>query len=182
MVSINNIKTSTKLLGSFSIIGILLILVGVIGYISTKNNNDALSSMYEDNLIPISEVGQIDQLLYSIRGDSYKYLVFTEERNSVQVTINDEISKVNALLEGFRNRELMDTESAALKVFDETWKEYQSALAEAIGYANSNQQESVSATFNSGGRISNARKAIGAAIDELSKISLDEAASLHKQG
>ena len=45
MVSINNIKTSTKLLGSFSIIGILLILVGVIGFISTKNNNDALSSM-----------------------------------------------------------------------------------------------------------------------------------------
>ena len=60
--------------------------------------------------------------------------------------------------------------------------EYQSALTEAIGFANSKQQESINDTFLTGGRLSNARKAVGTAIDELSKISLDEALRRHEQG
>ena len=36
MNSLNNIKTATKLFGSFAIICVLLIIVGLIGFTSTK--------------------------------------------------------------------------------------------------------------------------------------------------
>ena len=86
-----NIKTATKLFGSFAIICILLIIVGLIGFTSTKNSNDALANMYEDNLIPVSETGQIDQLLYGLRGDSYKYVLFPAERSITKKAIDEEI-------------------------------------------------------------------------------------------
>ena len=74
MKALNNLKTSVKLIGSFIIVSLLTVLIAFLGYINMKTIDDGMTTMYLDNLIPISDMGAIDADMNQIRGDVYKGL------------------------------------------------------------------------------------------------------------
>ena len=78
-----------KLLGSFILIVIILGIIAGIGYVNMKSINDGMTTMYNDRLVPIDQLGIAKSDFYFIRGDLYKYEVFPDERNNLtnEVTI-----------------------------------------------------------------------------------------------
>ncbi len=99
--------------------------------------------MYYDRLMPIVDLGTVTETLYSIRGDCYKYILLPEEQTATKSKINEQVVQVNQLTSGYSNRNLLETEVAALEVFNTAWIEYQSAINDYIRMVDSDNEASL---------------------------------------
>ena len=177
-----NVKTSTKLLGGFAIICFLVILVGVIGYSNTNSINNGMTEMYYDRLLPIVDLGTVSETLSSIHGDCYKYILLPDEQTATKSKINEQVIQVNQLISKYHNRNLLETEVAALEVFNNAWETYQSAINDFIQMVDSDNEASAHQTLLDDGRLSYSRKAVDEAIRNLSNINMEIANGLNQFG
>ncbi|PKM76382.1 MAG: hypothetical protein CVU90_12765 [Firmicutes bacterium HGW-Firmicutes-15] len=68
----NNIRTMNKLIISFTIVSLLLALVGYVGWSSMKTTNDGMTTIYQERLIPMDQLGKANVSLLSIRGNMWQ--------------------------------------------------------------------------------------------------------------
>lgn len=115
MINLNNIKISTKLLMSFSIILLIVVAVGVAGFYSTRSINE--------NLIDIS-MSDLPSVNYLLQADRDLYQLLAAERSMIFSNVNSEMFEQLLVdyeenLEQSKQRfekfkELADTNAAAL--------------------------------------------------------------------
>ena len=82
MFNLNNVKISSKLLMSFSIILLIVVVVGAVGFMSTRNINR--------NLIDIS-TGDLPSVNYLLQADRDLYQLLTAERSMIFSAVNSEL-------------------------------------------------------------------------------------------
>jgi len=82
MINVNNIKIGSKLLLSFSIILMIVVIVGVAGFMSTRSLND--------NLIGIS-TGDLPSVNYLLQADRDLYQLLTDERSMIFTDVKSEL-------------------------------------------------------------------------------------------
>jgi methyl-accepting chemotaxis protein len=121
---LNDVKMSTKLLGSFGIMVVMMIIIVVVGYIGMNDINNGMTQLYYDRTLPIQQVGTANAAFYKMRGDVYKYLLIVEERENVQSDIIADQEIINKQIDLYRNTYLVDEEIAALAEFDRTYAAY----------------------------------------------------------
>jgi methyl-accepting chemotaxis protein len=178
MNALNNINTRVKLLGGFIIVCVLLAVVGVVGFASMNNINNNLTTLYVNELVPISNLGEVDMLISSLRGDAYRYFLVPEDRSNTLNSINNKKVAINRLMEEFSNTLLMDSEVASVGVFNAGWNDFQMALTEYIGLVDSNMPSEALSKLNTGGRLAKTLIVIEDEIIELKVINTNFAAEL----
>ncbi len=177
-----NLKTGVKLLSGFLVISTLMMVVGYVGYNNMKSINNGMSAMYSDRLVPIGTLGKIETTLYKMRGDVYKYIILTDER---EVTFN-EIAKdettVNDLVVDYQANDISQEEIDSLLLFDEAWKTYQQEVDLIIDNINKGNETEAFTSIKDGGGAANARKAIGTVIGNLVEMNKTIASETNEQG
>ena len=181
MKFINDIKTAYKLVGSFIIVAILALLIAIIGYQNMKSINNGMTEMYQDALIPVEKLSQIETDIYTIRGDIFQALLIQTEFDNNVSEINDMISSVEQDFSDYHSTPLTDEEITESAIFTTAWDEYKSAVQEAISLESNGDHTAAVASVTEGGRTSNARKAVGDSINKLIQINVDSADAADKQ-
>jgi methyl-accepting chemotaxis protein len=82
MINLNNVKISSKLLMSFSIILMIVVVVGAAGFMSARNINR--------NLIDIS-TGDLPSVNYLLQADRDLYQLLTDERSMIFTNVKTEL-------------------------------------------------------------------------------------------
>ncbi len=82
MINLNNIRISTKLLMSFSIILLIVVAVGIAGFNSTRKIND--------NLVDIS-TSDLPSVNFLLQADRDLYQLLTSERSMIFSNVNSEM-------------------------------------------------------------------------------------------
>ncbi len=182
MNALNNLKTAVKLLGGFIIICLLLAVVGAMGFVNMKNINDGLTTMYFDRLVPVGDLSLVEARIYGIRGDTYKYMFFPEVREATKGKIYDKVAEIDQLIDKYSNTSLLNSEVAGLEAFNTSWKNFQDALTEFLGFVDNDQEVEARATILDGGKLSDARYVVDSAIVNLRTINTDYAAKLNSDG
>lgn len=182
MKVINNLKTGTKLFGSFLLMILILIGIALLGFANIRSLNTGLTSMYSNSTLPIEQLGTVQIQLYRIRGDSYKYILVPEQRSDIEKAIQDGMAQVEEAIAKYEASFLTAEEKAELKVFHEAWKEYQAAVNEDISFVNAGKDEDARQSMLEGGRTANARKAVGGSTDKLIAINVQIAEKLFTDG
>ncbi len=182
MNTLNNLKTGTKLIGSFVIVALITMVVAYIGYSNMKSIDDGMTSMYKDRTVPINDLGEVDAGLMQIRGDVYKLLLIPsevakskEEIASIQKDIKERIEKYKATF-------LLESEKTELKVFEPALEEYFAAVDEIIAWNDVGNKDDPIVSLTGTGRATTARKAIGASAQKLLDINVQEAYALNERG
>ena len=132
MNTLNNIKVGKKIVGSFVIITLLLVVVAVSSFFNMKNINDGMTTMYANRLVPISLLGQAGSAFYNVRGDLYKYIMFPDERTVLEQEIKAQVAEVEKDKNGFHSKYLMPAEKSEAEHFDIFWADYTKELAEVL--------------------------------------------------
>lgn len=101
-----NLKISTKIVFGFSLVIILAILIGSIGYFSLGTINSSMQSMYNNNLLPIRYLGEVRRELLTIRGDVFKYIGTnkSDEREELERSIAKALKCLRSLLTDLRKQ------------------------------------------------------------------------------
>lgn len=177
---LDNTKIGTKLIASFLIIAAILGIVAVIGYTNMKTINDGMTSMYYDKLIPIQDLGTAESAFLTLRGDLYKYIAIPDQRTTIKSSFADSRKTINDMFVKYRATKLMDSEVAGLKVFDAAWVNYQTLFDDAIVKVDAGKEKEVIDSLGSGS-MSDARKAVGDAINNLQEINRADAERINTE-
>lgn len=173
-----NYKIGTKLMVSFLIIAALIGVIAVVGYMNMKDINDRMTTMYNDRLVPIDNLGKAYGDAYQIRGDLYKYVAQKSGREKTKEAINTGIANVEKDIEMYKASELTDEEKEELKKFEAAWPEYQKNIRSVISLVDSGKEQEAIDLLASGGMTSS-RTAVANAIDTLMKINVKTAEKLN---
>ncbi len=82
-----SLSVRTKLVGGFVVILVLLLGVGTIGYLNMGTINHGGINLYDNHVIPLKKLDLIDKTMMQIRGDVYKYILFTSEQDTMRQAI-----------------------------------------------------------------------------------------------
>ena len=182
MKAFNDLKVGTKLVGGFLAVALIIVVVAVFGYTNLKSVNAYMTGMYNDRLVPIHQLGLAESALFSMRGNVYKFILLPEERAKIEKAIADDIAVVNEEISKYRETFLVQEEKDGLVKFDAAWATYQKEVSEVLSLAKAGNEKAALEKIADGGSTSNARKAVGAVMEELLDINEKIAAELRPQG
>lgn len=177
---INNLKTRTKLLGSFLIVAVFVIIVGAYGTFNMKTINEGMASMYKDRLLPIEMLNQILKNELSAKSEMLSMVYSTNaEQISASFKIIEDLTKQDdTFLKQYEATYLLDKEKIALQKFKSDANTYRDARTKAINLISQSKQQEALVLMS---EVSTAREKSQKDLEELIKINKDEADNLHTQ-
>ena len=149
----------TKLIGGFSILVLLLIAVGITGYLNLNQMKSQMSEMYNGSTLPLNELGLVDASLYQIRGDVYKFDLLPAQRDETEADLNSARNQINTQLSAYHSINLSASEKQALAAVDNTWSTYNGEVDKCMVLIKAGQEQEMLSMIADGGSTSNARKA-----------------------
>jgi methyl-accepting chemotaxis protein len=180
---LNRLKLNirTKLLGSFLIVVAIVAIVGVIGYINLKKVNQSTDIIYTQGVTRNQQLDKIDETIFQLRGDYYKYMIVPAERDSWKTSIASEEKTVNDILVSYQAYlEQFSTQShdaAAVKsmnnsfvALNSAWATYVDCTARVLKAVDNAQPDEAVKLILVGGDLSNSRRAASAAIATMEQV------------
>lgn len=169
MKFIDNMKTRSKLIGGFILVAVLIVVVALLGITNLSSMNNQLASMYQGNLVPISQVGTINTAFTNLRGDIYRYLVVADARADTLATFDERTATIQTTMDEFRSKSLTAEEEAILIEYEPAMQAFDVALAEYIEYVDTGNTDAALASLGVGGDILVARQNVTAVLDKLTE-------------
>lgn len=167
MKFLNDLNTRRKLIGGFLIAVLITLIVAFIGYSNMKTIMQGTDSIYDDSLIPVTDLDVINAGLMQIRGDVYKVILIPSEAEVSKGSITKKVTEINASFEKYKSSNLSESEIQEVKNFESAWTEYQAAFTETLSLFDRGNKEAAIATITGSGRTANARKAVGGSLQKL---------------
>jgi methyl-accepting chemotaxis protein len=162
----NNLSLKTKLYTGYISVIALMIAVGVIGYLNISTLDNSLSSMYSDQVVTIQGLSTINQTVFTIRGDLYKYMIIQDTRADTKKTINDEMNGISAVVEKTSTVGLSKEDAANVTTFNKVWPDFVNAANDYMTLIDQNKSDEALASLNTGGQLFNARAAVSQSLDD----------------
>ncbi len=138
-----NLKIRNKLISSFLIVALLIVVVGVVGINSMKTININLESIYIRGLIPIQEISDVRKNILTIRLLLSQLLV---EGNSISISdtskqVNDAREENNKIMSAYENTNLSEREKELVKEFKSNLTEYRKSQDNLMNLVKQNKLE-----------------------------------------
>ncbi len=177
----NNQRTQTKLMISFVTLVVLLIITAAFGYFNCYFINANITAMYQDELLPVHNIGTIQENLYRMRGDVYKYILLPNEQAATLESINGDIQAIHDAEAAYRNSSLTEEQQVELERFTTAWAEYQAAVKNIINLEDQGKHDRALASLLDGGRVTTARDTVMSATNNLANLNLQSAEQLERK-
>lgn len=172
----NNLKTSSKFLVVFLIIGGFIGALSIISVVSINSVNTGMTEMYQDRLLPVGDLGAVQAELMRLRGDIFKYQILPEERANTLTAIQSAKDEITKRIDAYQATNLLPEEVAGITDFETTYAEYLKQADSFMKFVDAGQDEKAYALMRDGGGVAVARIAVAASIENL--ISINEEAGL----
>ncbi|KMT21851.1 methyl-accepting chemotaxis protein [Clostridium cylindrosporum] len=146
-----NLKVSTKLILSFSIIILLLLFTGIQGMYNINKTNNFVKRLYKDNTVGISSISIIDKNFSEIKYNLALINTATDvgKINGYRSEIERLRSQNNEQLERYKTSITGEEDKALIANFEENLKTYRASVDEYMGYAASLNIKEASSRFPS---------------------------------
>ncbi|MDD4503553.1 MAG: methyl-accepting chemotaxis protein [Clostridiaceae bacterium] len=133
-----NLKIRGKIVLGFTIVNILIALIGSIAFFSLSTINDGMESMYNNNLQSIRFLGDVRRDLLTIRGDVYRYISTdnSEEYKELEKDITNSFKTLNESMIKFKKTDFTDTEKEEAQKFEDYLSQYEKDITSAISLQN----------------------------------------------
>ena len=127
-------RISSRLLALAILSGLLTTVVGIVGLTQTARINELVSSMHDNNLVPVADIANANmQAIYHHRA-MLTHLA-EEDRERMKRTEADaekNLVKMKELLDKYRKTDLTPQETSLLAKLDAAWPPYQAAAAKVL--------------------------------------------------
>ena len=138
-----NLKIRTKLLLGFSLVALITLVVGLIGYSSLSTSSDNQNEMYTNQLTPIRDLGYANAALLIGRGDVVAMFGTTDidKRREYLNSVNTSTQQLEDYIKAYSATSLSKDEEELLANFRSAWEEYKSQRNKALDYLMASNDE-----------------------------------------
>jgi methyl-accepting chemotaxis protein len=170
----NNLKTLAKLSIVFALLIVIQIAVVLLSFQQLYALNQNINRMYQENLLPVSILGETKAQLYKLRGDIYKFIIIPKDRDSIQKDIDADYAAVDKTLKQLDEFSFSGEKKTELDTLKSTWQSYRAATIEVPKVAASGREQEAADMLQIGGVIATLRSALDQSISNLTTLSLQE--------
>ncbi|CAG0946967.1 partial Methyl-accepting chemotaxis protein IV, partial [Anaerolineae bacterium] len=182
MNALNNLKTGVKLIGGFMIVAALLVVVSVISYTNLKSVNDGMTSLYNDRLMPIEQLGNVDKAQAMMREDVRDFILFPDLRNEHEQDIAAQIEVINKNMADYKATYLVQEEKDGLAKHEPAWTKFQKAVADAVRQIKAGNQQAALESISVGGALDQSEEALAKSTSDLISIQVRVGKELKQAG
>jgi methyl-accepting chemotaxis protein len=175
MSFIDDMKIGKKMIGGFLIVVLILVVVAMIGYVNMGTMAAADTKLYEENTIPIGQLGSVQADFQQMRAEIYRYIYVPSSRAAATTTIADLRANIKKEMDAYRATSLSTEEKTALAQFDTNYAAFNTQYDAAIDAADKNDMKTVDAALTAGSPLITARTAVVTAIKGLGTINTNAA-------
>jgi methyl-accepting chemotaxis protein len=132
-----NLKIARKLLLGFIAVSIIATIIGVVGYSSLNKMIEGKNSIYQENLLPIENLGNVNAAVLVGRGDIRAIMQFktVAEREKYYTSLLEQDKKVDEYFAKFLKASVNEEEKPLVEKFQDSWKAFLSVRARAVDAA-----------------------------------------------
>lgn len=143
MGMVGNMKTRTKLLTSFAIMSVIIMVFGAVTINRFFEMSGMLRSMYDDRLVPLIDLGQINKHLSGIRMGALKIVNESDafKRQGFLNAAAEDEKEINKLIEKYGATYLVPEEKKVYEEFKPAWKTYNETRLNTYNWALSGKFE-----------------------------------------
>ena len=181
MKVLDDIPIGRKLIGSFLFIVIIMILVGVAGYLGVTTTNNYLDKMYDDQLIPTDKLETMQSELWHLRGNPPGIVLIPETRESSRAESAALIKSIDDNLSAYEPFIASDEERAVYDDGLKAWKGYKDAYANFNSIVDSGDSKAAVAALTTGDLVTQ-RKVFSGDLDKLVAKNRIDAEALKTEG
>ncbi len=181
MKMLDDISIGKKILGSFLLAVLIMVIVGCVGYIGVTTTNSYLNKMYQDQLLPTDQLETIESNLWQVRGNPPGYVLIPETRVSSRAQSDALIVSIDANLSAYEKNIVSDEERKVYKEAITAWEGYKKALTGFYPLVDSGDTKGAIAALTTGDLVTE-RKAFSAALGKLIAMNLQDAKNLNDLG
>jgi methyl-accepting chemotaxis protein len=173
MNALNNIRMGPKLIASFLLVAAIIVVVAVVSYFQMTSLENNTNAMYNDRLVPITHASNMGDAIWKMRGDTYKYIGFPEERAATlqEMAADKKLYEENIVL--YRQSVMTPEEEKMMQRFEQEWKEYTASIDEVVKLVDANNTEAYQKSMLTGGRANSARTTVAATLEEVYQLNTD---------
>ncbi|NOX37850.1 MAG: HAMP domain-containing protein [Calditrichaeota bacterium] len=115
-----------KLMIAFSVIIVLLVIVGVVGIRQGEEINQRVDDMYTQEVVVLENLDDLKSATYRVRGDVLEFILARRESSKQRLMgeIAEQQERIQKKIEIYRSTRLSDEEERLLSVFMNYWDEY----------------------------------------------------------
>lgn len=175
-------RIGKKLIGSFLMVILILIIVALVGFLNMMAINDGMTEMYYDRVIPLSEIAGVGDELLTIRGDTLKYILVPEERPQLKAAITQNKKDLEGLLLDYKKSNMLKNEEEELTKFEKAWQNYYAEIEKTLNLVDSGAEKEALISISSGGAIAEARKPLDTSLANIYQINTQDAERLKTTG
>lgn len=177
-----NLKVSLKLFIGFGFAGFIALLIGILSYSSLNTMIEGNSVIYNENLIPIRLLGEINAAMYRTKGDAraMQAALTKEERDKNMASCRDLNNLINEKTEQYAAVSKNEKGNAAAKEARDIWKECVQYIEQAYLLTEKGEGEQATKVFNTecGPRLKESISKLSVLIQEANKQAESVAAEL----
>jgi methyl-accepting chemotaxis protein len=160
-------KTATRVVLGFAIvIAVLLGICAIGGYIILTLHQN-ITDIYDNQLLPTSDMGNIQANIYRVRGDLYKYILIPTEREDTKSDMDTALNEITTSYSAYTASLSADADMTYVQAFNADWEEYQAAVQEVMDMADKDDNASAIANISQGGKGYNARLALSDSVNDM---------------
>jgi len=150
MLWFKNLKVSKKLFLGFGIATLLTITVGVISYKSLNEMTKGKQEIYNENLIPVKILGEINSAMYKTRGDARSIVIAKtlEEKEQYVQMCKEQGTAIDRSVEEFVSIIKDEEQTAKAKKVREIWDKCVLAIEKAYQYIKTGESDKAVAVFD----------------------------------
>ena len=182
MKTFKNLKVGVKLVAGFLIVSLIIVLVAAVGFFNMRTINEGMTTMYFDRTLPIEYLGEAEAHLYKVRGDLYRYITSSADREATKSVILDSVDLVDEQMGYFQTLSMAEDETVLFNQFQENWDAYKQDLTHLMSLIDSGQEEEALVLGKEGSSVSNHRNAVVDAVEQLVALNTGQAEELQAQG
>ena len=152
-----------------------MIVVAWIGYSNMNTINTKDTEMYQDRLLPVSQMSKIDSVLQILRADAYQYAYAPESRGEIDADLPSLYKDLEDKLAAYSATTLTSEEATELKKFNDNYPIVKRELTTFFAAAKANDKAAVDAALAKGSSFLTARTAAVDAVAAMDAINTREA-------
>ena len=165
------LSVRNKLIGGFAIVLVLLLGVGVVGYLNMNTINNGGINLYTQGVVPTKQLDLVDRTMMTLRGDVYKYLLLPGERTTLKQSIVSEEGTVASSIKDYTSsvaQEGANTEkTASINAMTGYFTTYKTEVGKILDAVDAGQQDAALNMIAANGAAATARTSIAAEITKL---------------
>ncbi|MCB2297392.1 HAMP domain-containing methyl-accepting chemotaxis protein [Clostridium tagluense] len=164
-----NMKISAKLLSGFIMVAIIAAAIGVIGIISLKSIDKSDTELYENQLVPTTQLAEINKSFQMIRVDVRDIIIETnaEKMQVIEDSIKTKKIEMQKLSTEYEKTILSDKMQVAFKDYTKKKDDFDAQLDSVLSLAKTGKNLEAETLLSATGTSGKASKALQESIDSL---------------